>query len=361
MGALRFFLALAVVLVHVKIDGLVIFPSAAAVQVFYMLSGFYMALTLDGRAISLGNYRKFLISRILRIIPVVMIVSVLTAVVGLLALSTGRLIPPFEAWRRFAEIGEVRTVALLVVPQVIVIGEDLFYFSALTDVGLRLTSNFHDSTLELWRVMFVPQAWSLSLELYFYCIVPLLVGLKVRYIFLIAVASVCLRGWLALGAGYIADPWSYRFFPSELVYFCSGMIAYNCGSRSVEKGWRQLATGGVMALTCLLLLTSGAMQRGGLGARMLMPAVVACVFCSIWWLFSRTKNLKHDRLIGDLSYPLYVCHILILWIVDLCIPQASPWMRGALIVSISIAFSIVLAAKIDRQVGSWRRNALCLA
>src|SRR3954451_2022556 len=69
MGALRLFLALSVLNGHQTfLYGYFLFNAYVAVCVFYVISGFYIAMVLD------GNYKRrigtFYLNRILRLFPV---------------------------------------------------------------------------------------------------------------------------------------------------------------------------------------------------------------------------------------------------------------------------------------------------
>jgi len=64
MGILRTILAIAVVVYHsYKIFGLRMCGGQVAVETFYMISGFYMALILNEKYVGKGSYKKFISSR----------------------------------------------------------------------------------------------------------------------------------------------------------------------------------------------------------------------------------------------------------------------------------------------------------
>ena len=71
MGLLRLLLAVSVVLVHTRgCFGFRPLAAAEAVQTFYMISGFYMAMILTEKYRGPGSYRLFLTNRFLRIYPI---------------------------------------------------------------------------------------------------------------------------------------------------------------------------------------------------------------------------------------------------------------------------------------------------
>ncbi len=84
---------------------------------------------------------------------------------------------------------------------------------------------FRETNPELHRFLFIPQAWTIGVEIAFYLIAPFLVRRKLKIILLFIFLSVVIRVLLHFN-GYKGDPQSYRFFPSELVFFLMGLVAY---------------------------------------------------------------------------------------------------------------------------------------
>ena len=71
MGVIRILLAISVVIAHsTPLFGLSFVGGRYAVQCFYMVSGFYMALVLNEKYLGPGSYRVFISARLLRLFPV---------------------------------------------------------------------------------------------------------------------------------------------------------------------------------------------------------------------------------------------------------------------------------------------------
>lgn len=72
MGILRFLLAITVVIGHTSpILGFTFVGAQLAVQTFYIISGFYMALILNEKYVGAnGSYKLFLTNRLLRLYPI---------------------------------------------------------------------------------------------------------------------------------------------------------------------------------------------------------------------------------------------------------------------------------------------------
>jgi peptidoglycan/LPS O-acetylase OafA/YrhL len=80
MGLLRFILAIGVVFSHTGMAwGFTTLGGSIAVQAFYIISGFYIALILNEKYIDQNNsYKLFITNRFLRIYPIYWLVLLLT-------------------------------------------------------------------------------------------------------------------------------------------------------------------------------------------------------------------------------------------------------------------------------------------
>ena len=71
MGILRVILAIAVVISHSEsFLGLKFTGGLVSVQIFFIISGFYMTMILDNKYVGKGSYRLFLSNRFLRLYPI---------------------------------------------------------------------------------------------------------------------------------------------------------------------------------------------------------------------------------------------------------------------------------------------------
>jgi hypothetical protein len=68
-------------------------------------------------------------------------------------------------------------------------------------------------------------------------------------------------------------------------------------------------------------------------------------------LFESTRDIAWDKYLGELSYPLYICHFLFGWIL---LPQTISGVYLALF--LSVATSILLYHLVDRPVDKWRQS-----
>jgi len=229
MGILRLFLAFCVVNIHGKLLGVNLFPADAAVQAFYVISGFYMAMVLNEKYNHPSvSYADFILSRVLRIAPAYFLVFLLTALTAIIAsVIFNWQIAPLGQWELVSGTLGVTSLMTLLLPQFLIFGLDFLHFLTIDEFGsIQFTRNFLQDPIQLWRLVAVPQAWSLAIELYFYCLAPFIVKRSILIIFSIISLSFLCRLILAIGFENRFDPWSYRFFPSEIMYFLSGSLAY---------------------------------------------------------------------------------------------------------------------------------------
>ncbi len=359
MGFLRFFLAFCVVNVHAGLLGVNLFPSDAAVQAFYVISGFYMAMVLNEKYNRVGTtYSDFILSRFFRIFPAYLLVSFLTILVGVIAVFFfGIQIPPFSHGNELFKKFGITSLIAFIFPQIFLIGLDAIHFFTLDGLGdLVFTKDFSEESPQLWRSLVVPQAWSLSVELYFYLLAPFIVRRSANFLFFIICISLFIRLVIAIFLESRFDPWSYRFFPSELMFFLCGSLAYRLSNLTASRvdSWN---IDFLKIMTFFVILVAGLVGRYGLGGKMLFysPFAIGLLFFALPALFSFTKNIRFDRYIGELSYPLYISHMLVIWIADLIFTVRSMhWRLTVFFASISLA--ILIYELLDRKVDLLRHN-----
>jgi peptidoglycan/LPS O-acetylase OafA/YrhL len=363
MGLLRILLALSVVLNHLGgIHGYSIAGGLAAVQVFYIISGFYMETVLREKYDPRRDLGVFYASRALRIYSVYFAALAVSLVVyaalylqggGLfahIAANADRLGTSAKAWLALVTFG--------------VFGQDVVLYQKLGADGLLFNAggNFGpdpDNSLA-WKFMALPQAWSISLELMFYCIVPFLTRLRTVHLIGIVGASLALRIGL-YAAGYGGDPWIYRFFPLELALFVYGMLArrfYDAHIGAFSVGLRRTVGWAFIAATCLVETVPDLL---GLPRTAAVWPYYATALIALPCLFTM-GNHADDRL-AELSYPVYMIH----WIVIVAYGAAAPALLPAgwipvlqvpLCVLGAIAGGWAIVTAVERPVDRFRHSLL---
>lgn len=353
MGWLRLFLALSVLAGHGgTLFGYVGVGGPIAVQAFYIVSGFYMALVLDEKYRGPGQWRTFYLARAVRIYGVYWPIAALYFAVFAVRFALSGSGPLAAILEQGAGSG---SWTLLVFANVFLFGLDVTQFLAFDGRGLAWTvvppvsGRLRDGIL-------VPPAWSLGLELIFYVLAPIV--LRRRPAVLVAIAVTCLAGRVFAWRwwGLADDPWSFRFFPFELTHFLMGALAYAwLAARPREAGVADRWVVGVLAagLAVIPLLAPGALFGSYFeGARLALLGLVAVALPS---LFRLSNSSRVDRIIGELSYPVYLLHWL-LYSVVIRIPGIgadSVWTGPALAV-LTLAAAAVFELAIGRHLERFR-------
>jgi peptidoglycan/LPS O-acetylase OafA/YrhL len=345
MGVLRLLLALAVVVTHLGGVAFGYRPIAGpdAVQAFYAISGFYMALVLDTKyGTSLKAVRLFWQNRYLRLAPSYWIVLLGMVAYTLWKKRQGELVTTLPGMN-------AGSIAYVVFANLAIFGQDITNFIGFSpeagERGFHFVSRFWGgSTRPGWHFLLVPPAWTVALELMFYAIVPLLARLRTPALVAVGVASVAVRLGLYAG-GLRFDPWTYRFFPCELVFFVSGMLAYRLYRR---YRWDQLPAPARMALGGLFLLfplaagNTYVADAYKVALPLLLPAA-----------FAMTRGQAWDNRLGELSYPLYICH----WAFVGPAQRLGRWAPlGAALAALACA--LLLVRFVERPVDAFRQRRL---
>lgn len=304
MGILRLLLALLVVNSHMY-DAR--FPTLLgggdAVSIFFAISGFYMALILNGKY---AKNADFYINRYLRLYPsyaVVLVASI--AWFGFLTVYTQQKPPPFwiyqvghqMAWWQYA----------------------FLQFSNLTMIGLDVPSLFHWSAQKgflflhfaagdtspdgaFWGgyLPWIRQAWSVGAEIWFYVLAPFLLRRHWTLQLSVAVASIAISITMS-SMGLM----TYYFFPANLWLFLTGSLLF-VAYPTIKKLGRRLAwpaLGGIV----LIFAFGGLVQNYAVHWVLLL-----LVIASVPLLFAQFSSSTLDNAIGELSYPVYLLHLLLI-------------------------------------------------
>jgi peptidoglycan/LPS O-acetylase OafA/YrhL len=357
VGALRLLLALSVVIEHSSGNtGFNFATGMVAVQTFFMISGFYMAMILSEKY---HSHWSFFSNRLLRIYPMYFTVVVYTVLLGL---TTYAVKGNWSTLQFYAtHVHELHPISMLslITTNLFIFGQDVVMFLKIDpQTGLlQFTRNFWITNPPAWRFLVIPQAWSLSLELVFYTMAPFLVRRRNFTLIVIALASLGIR--LALAQiGLITDPWSYRFFPSELLFFVAGILAYRIyRSQKMQKksklGWR-IKVCAIVVLAATILFHSSTIL--GPHREWLYYVLVWTLFPSV---FSYSKENALDRWLGELSYPMYVCHGLIVSFLNLHILRQylnNTFFFVLATIVLSIIFSVALLRYIQQPIEVYRKQ-----
>jgi peptidoglycan/LPS O-acetylase OafA/YrhL len=343
VGSIRLLLALAVVFSHATACGISMLPGHVAVQAFFIVSGFYMSLILNEKYKN-HSVLVFYSNRFLRLFPTYVVVMIASLVV-LRAVGVG-------VFTRTDEFEELFTHNLFVATSYVwtnlaIIGQEVLFLLGIDPVSHAFYWAPNGmASAKAWHHLLVPQAWSLSLEWYFYLLAPFVLRLRLCWIALIFVSSLLLRFFiLSLDPEY--DLFVRRFFPAELCLFLAGSISYYLFTH--VKDFRHKRSLGAICWATLPVLL---IFYDTINKAYALSVMGFAFFVSMPFIFDLTKNNRTDRFLGNLSYSIYMVHFLIIALVEEYREEYSIFMvlLPILVASLIVYFSI--EAPVDR----WRQG-----
>ncbi len=343
MGLLRMFLALAVFFSHEGYSGLHLLTGEAAVQAFFVVSGFYMALILRGKYAA-APLPVFYTNRLLRLAPTYWIV-LLCSWAALRIFGAGAFVGP-EAFDR-AMAGP--SAPVLAWCNLTTLGDELLFLFALDpESGRIFWTAGRDGFSGAFSYLLVPQSWSLSMELLFYLLAPLLVRLRPRALVALGLASFALRCVL-LAATPGSDLLARKTFPAELWLFLLGILAWHLYAAHRDRPARD-----ALAPAVIWLLLSAAAYLSGIPQPLRVPAFACFLAMAVPHLFLLSRDCRLDRFVGDLSYPVYIVHFLVLALLErLADMPATPEALG-----LTLAAALLLHLGLERPIDRWRQRRL---
>tara|TARA_Y100000589_G_scaffold302172_1_gene313543 strand:- start:1579 stop:2733 length:1155 start_codon:yes stop_codon:yes gene_type:complete len=367
VGLLRLVLAICVFRAHSSSFGIPLLAGDVAVEIFYVLSGFYMQMILSKvyTFSRMGNkwLQKFYINRYLRIFPIY-IFTIITALsyTGLkqLFFTEGtKLIPPYYVINAVISLQNTFSNILLKVflffTNITIFFQDLIMFIGIKEGNAQLVSDFTETDISISQGLIIPQAFTLGIEISFYLIAPFLLKLSTKKLVAISLLSISLKiifillfypkfgiyNYFGLDSlQSIRNLWGYRFFPFEISYFLVGAISYRFLLESKKHFHYPTFNKRLIAYFLVIIsitIVSPILNKDGIC--WLSPLIFAVFLPSLFNLF---KNSKMDRIFGELSYPFYISHLLCLEIMK---PLEGIGIKNLSLISsllLSFGFSLIL-------------------
>jgi peptidoglycan/LPS O-acetylase OafA/YrhL len=350
MGFIRFILALSVLIEHSSpIFGVTILPGYVAVQSFYIISGFYMAMIYTKR------YKEserpvfyFYTNRFLRLYPlyiiVVLFIALLSIVYGLFLGSYGEFEYYKEMYNRQPD--SIWALAVVMISNITLVGQDIITFFKINDSGSLSFLGF-GTDMQLQELLFVPIAWTVAVEIWFYLTVPFVAVKKLRIILALICIVLIIRLLLLLffesGTAFSI----YRFAPTEYFWFLLGIISF----KLYEGKWLFAGINGwLLMLVWLALLFTYPFYRLDW-----IPFLIA--FAATPVVFYRFSKSKVDRYFGELTYPMYISHIFVLMIVS-ANRFPKPFGPGLPLFILTVCASVFFYHFILKPIDRWRGKRL---
>jgi peptidoglycan/LPS O-acetylase OafA/YrhL len=339
MGTLRTIFAIAVVFDHSWPSGIVFVGGKNAVQLFYVISGFLISYVLVEKK-AYPNIKDFYVSRYLRLYPIYFFVAFLTIVNILYGFDSIK----SSSFSSVYANAPISAHILLIFSNAFLFGQDWIMFSGVENNVLVFAKEFSKSEVVLYPGLVVPQAWTLGVELTFYLIAPFVLP-KRKIVYLLLVLSLGVKIYLiGIGLGF-KDPWTYRFFPAELALFLLGALSHQVLLPIYKRILAQKLDFCTNAATYLLIIFS--IVYALIPTKEIWkPIFLFATFILLVPLaFLFQTRYRIDNWIGNLSYPIYVGHILAITICEFFLRKMgveNPYTLSLAGLIVAVGFAICL-------------------
>ena len=345
MGLMRLILACGVLQAH---TGAKIFPmieGGFAVKIFFIISGYFMMMVWSEKysASATQPARTFYRNRLIRIYPMFWLATGL--VVAFSFLGGDRWLWFESAFRQANFLSKV----FVVLSQITIVGQDVFWFLNFQNGSFQIPTFEEMKTLNYGSGLafsLIPVAFSLAIEVWFYLCVPRLAVLANKKVFSWFVLTLSWTVYFGLQSFGFARIVTYHFPITNFCLFFLGMMSYAHLERSQLYKFVYKIPGGLIVgfLTFFVLyylrLTGSE-----------VPAFIVFAFF-IPAAFRAAKSWAWDRWLGDLSYPIFLFHFMILAALrGLGIVEFNQLAIVGVVVSIAV--SIPLAHVFQTQVERW--------
>lgn len=355
LTSLRFFAAFAIVLYHLQAFGITVqkslwgFPLAYGVSFFFVLSGFVLAHAYHGKITSVQDVPAYVAIRFFRIWP--LHIATLGAAALFLTNDNGGFI-----------------------------------------TFILATLMVHTWTAALWSAFaFNPVSWSISVEWFFYLLLPIILLTRPRAVYLwfvaiifataVVLASFSFASWPPSGGTVeqqLSQPMVTRatfssiFPPMRLVEFVGGMTMYRL-SRSLRVT-RLGATLAQAAALAVFIVYVRFYEGGQLYVNEQMPIGVAIAydrygaspffmaiilaFSQSQGFFARAISIKPLVYLGDTSFALYMVHQIVLrgMIESGLYGGVDKWTAALIAIIASLALASVLFHLIEVSPREWAKR-----
>lgn len=296
MGFFRVILAISVVLSHIVRSDTPFyqgFGGTNSVEIFFLVSGFYIALILDK---TYKSKRLFFLNRILRLYPIYLIVCLLVLLTAIVRRGVAENLFDYSPF----------VLLISTFSNLTLIGTDWLMFFDTSNGGIQFTSSVVTGD-RMRDLLWIAPAWSLGIEITFYAMAPILCKWRTRFLITTIIGLCTVRILFNQSDFNFAEsPFDARFFPFELPYFLIGILLYRYKrDAKLESSIPLKYLYPAIALFFLIFEPF----RSGLDLSRTASMAVLVLVTAVVVLFGQTSEF--DRKFGELSYPIYISHVFI--------------------------------------------------
>jgi peptidoglycan/LPS O-acetylase OafA/YrhL len=316
MGFYRLFLAYVVVLQHVRGPVYGYNLGGTAVISFLLLSGFVMTALIRKYYLTFASVPAFYLDRFIRLGPQFYLYTVLT-LLGAIAFGFR------HNWMNSVPSARHLFLQFLVVP-------------------LNFYRYFQGDLM-------LPQAWSLGLEAMFYAIFPLILLLRIRLIAATASFAIFLVAYVGI---LDSDLYGYRYLPGTLFIFI-------CGSwlEQSDSGLVKQLPFFICGLCAILLALTYLIPRFDILYNREVLLGIAIGIPIVFALKAAGSRSEVEELAGDLSYGVFLSHMLVIAAIETIGSVRLTRVRdAALVCVIATILSYASFKSVEQPLIKWRRK-----
>jgi peptidoglycan/LPS O-acetylase OafA/YrhL len=340
MGALRFFLALCVVAFHLTSPSLAI-VGPLAVNFFYVISGFLITMILNETYNF--SFPAFALNRVIRLYPAYAVTAVATIV--LLYLN-----PSAHAfnWHWTGQINPGDILGnVFIIP-----------WSVLSDPMMPDYTGLGILRSPTIRFQLIPIIWSIAIELSCYLVLFLFAARNARRAAIVLFLAMAWQLTFTLRSP--ASLMIYMPIPAAMLPFSLGAIAYFMKGIAPKPATDSGLIARCFAVAAVFLVNWGLDYPSSVGSPSYWTNYIIA-FAGVLLIQTARPNNKSfhsiDRFLGDISYPLFLCHYVATAITFYAFGGTSPawgWHMFAIGIAPSLAMAATINLLIDRQLVSLR-------
>jgi peptidoglycan/LPS O-acetylase OafA/YrhL len=349
MGLVRLLLAVSVAVFHTN-GGKGLLPGGLAVEMFFIISGFYMSLVLTEKyePRTWRGVVTFYQGRFLRLWPTFALTTVIVWLwSAIVTFYVGQ--PPGVGGHLHQLLDNPLASAAIFLSNIVMIGQDIpanFHIDASGTVLAFVPNDAPpDGAHWLAHTLNIVPAWSIGVEIWFYLLVPFLVRAPCSALVGLMVASGTLRYFMHANGLY--GGW---FFPAQLCLFLAGALAHRFGAR-VPLHCR------TTAVAALLAVAGGCIAFGpAFGLSEDFKWVLYAAFAAtMHGLFRWSSASSFDRLTGEMSYPIYLTHSIVAFIAAVAAKRLFGAEIGVgIFLMLVLPLSLALVLLVERPVARFR-------
>ena len=358
MGIFRLLLAICVLFHHAgaSLGGIHWLSGGLAVEVFFVLSGFYMQMILSEKYSrqTLGKYwyLRFYSSRYSRLLPTYLVCLSLTVPAAIFAsYANHKVFPPISIWTEMASLNSYpQNIALwlgAIFANLTMFFQEWVSVLAVQNGVAVFTLNRGDSDFPVWFALALPHGWSLGVELSFYFFAPALLKLSnKKFLLLLLISLVAKTSAIELLGGdlYI------RLIPFIIFNFLAGAFAYRIKEFIRYPAW----------IAYIMLFVIIAVLPSFFDEEVLSWIAIFITVFVVSVAFEATKNSTFDSRIGELSYPFYVFHLLCLAIASFTLQRMGILTKGIELAITSLILTLLVSTIMfklqSKFIDPWRKR-----